>query len=247
MISLDEKYADIVVNRYGKSPESNMTTTKILREIYNYKNYVISQHEGLLESRGDTFCSEPQPDGKNKYVAIDNTWDKDDLVWTGDSNILGESGIITLNEELEIPVSKKYSFFGVKLYKVGDTIQFRDTDVTLPLCDVDIGINYIDDYLMKKAGGIYVEYHDRPHFHMPRDKDAGGYIIIGREIDEYILLAAFEIPYGYALYTPSYVIHNDCFLLGKYMVVYSKTKEYSNVLFQNSDGNPVRIRICPEM
>ena len=63
--------------------------------------------------------------------------------------------------------------------------------MTLPLCNVDIGVNYIDDYIMKEAGGVYVEYHDRPHFHMPREPTAGGYIILGRDIDEYILLAAF--------------------------------------------------------
>ena len=83
----------------------------------------------------------------------------------------------------------------------------------------------------------------RPHFHMPRDRCAGGHIIL-RELDEYILLAAFEIPYGYALYTPGSVIHNDCFLTGKYIVVYSKTDNYSNVLLRNKKiDQPVNINI----
>ena len=105
MSSLEEKYSDIIVNRYGKSPNSNMTTMDVLSEVYNYKNYIINQDVGLVET-DKPCCGEPIPDGINRYVAIENTWNRDSLSWTGDSNILGESGTITLDAELTIPVSK---------------------------------------------------------------------------------------------------------------------------------------------
>tara|TARA_B100000131_G_C18024841_1_gene576027 strand:+ start:56 stop:823 length:768 start_codon:yes stop_codon:yes gene_type:complete len=245
------KYNDIMVNRCGKLPEapdddcdccSNMTTTDIINEIRPGLNYRITTVD-LVKTDEDPSMT-LVPDGKNDYVAIYNTWGEDMGLDTKTSNILGYSGTIEIDkDELTIPISKNYSFFGVKLYKVGDIITFDDIKTTLPVCNVNIGKNYIDDYIMKYAGGVYLEYHDRPHFHMPRDRCAGGHIILGRELDEYILLAAFEIPYGYALYTPGSVIHNDCFLTGKYIVVYSKTDNYSNVLLRNKKDQPVQVNI----
>ena len=38
-----------------------------------------------------------------------------------------------------------------------------------------------------------------------------------------IELSAFHIPYGKAFYMSKNVIHNDCFLIGKYNVIYTKT------------------------
>jgi len=39
------------------------------------------------------------------------------------------------------------------------------------------------------------------------------------------------------------VIHNDCFLKGEYLVIYSKTPEYSTVLLKNNLGNPLEVYI----
>ena len=52
-----------------------------------------------------------------------------------------------------------------------------------------------------------------------------------------IRLSAFAIPRGYAIYTPSNVIHDDGFLVGKYYVVYSKTIEFETVLLKTRLGN----------
>ena len=60
------------------------------------------------------------------------------------------------------------------MYHIGDIICFGDICACLPVCNVEIGRDYIKEYIMKRAGGVYLEYHDRPHFHMPRDRHAGG-------------------------------------------------------------------------
>jgi len=236
------KYKDIIVDRRGTEPNSNMTTTKIVGEVRPYVNYFISTVDlrKTTKELKKTFVK----DGPNKYIRIKNTWDSKHIYDTSKSNILGDSGTIILDTDyLNIPISQDYSYFGVSLYKIGDVISFTDIYTSLPVCNVDIGKNYINDYIMKYAGGTYLEYHDRPHFHMPRDRDASGYIILGKRVDDFIHLAAFQIPYKYALYTPSNVIHNDCFLTGRYLVVYSKTDTFSNVLLKNKSNKPVCISI----
>ena len=241
-MAYNKKYSDIIVNRYGDKPNSNMTTTHIINEVHPYTSYYISTVNLHYSKKQPKYTN--VPDGPNKWINIPNNWDDSNNFDTKESNILGHSGTIYLDDNiLNIPISYNYSFFGIKMYKVGDIIQFKDIYTSLPVCNVDIGNNYIKDYIMKKAGGVYLEYHDRPHFHMPRDRDAHGYIIIGKKHDDKILLAAFKIPYGYALYTPGNVIHNDCFLVGRYLVVYSKTDFFSNVLLKTKNNTPVQVNI----
>jgi len=239
---MDLKYKCIIIDRRGDVMNSNMTTVEVINEVCPKKNYHIIDNN-LIET-DELKRGEPLIDGPNKYVAIPNTWDTTLKYNTERSNILGRSGTIHIEEDhISIPITQRYSFFGVKMYKVGDIISFNHINTSLPVCNVNIGINYINDYIMKDAGGVYLEYHDRPHFHMPRNSSAGGYIVVGREIDEFILLAAIKIPFGYALYMPNYVIHNDCFLTGDYTVVYSQTPNYSNVLLCNKKNIPVKVTI----
>lgn len=236
------KYSDIIVDRRGSLPHSNMTTTDVIGEIRPYINYHITTVD--LRQTNKTLRSTTVESGSNNYIIISNTWNRDISTDTRESNILGKSGTIIVDTEvLDIPVSTDYSYFGVTMYHIGDIICFDNICTCLPVCNVEIGRDYINEYIMKRAGGVYLEYHNRPHFHMPRDRHAGGYIVLGKFVGEHIHLAAVKIPYGCALYTPNNVIHNDCFLTGKYIVVYSKTENFSNVLLKNKMDRPVRVRI----
>ena len=236
------KYSDIIVDRRGSLPHSNMTTTDVIDEVRPYTNYHITTVD--LRTTREKLRSTAVKSGINNYIVIPNTWNRDININTRKSNILGKSGTIIVDTEvLNIPVSTDYSYFGVTMYHIGDIIRFEDIYTCLPVCNIEIGRHYINEYIMKCAGGVYLEYHDRPHFHMPRDRRAKGYIILGKFVEDNIHLAAFNIPYGCALYTPNNVIHNDCFLTGKYIVVYSKTEDYSNVLLKNKMDEPIRVRI----
>ncbi len=241
-MDLNCKYKDIMVNRHSDSLNSNMTTTKIVNEILPGKMYEITNDNLILSDFEKS--SIPIEDGKNEYIVIKNNWIDAKNIYTKESNILGFSGkFITNTNTIKIPISKNYSFFGIKMFKKGDHLNFPDLKTNIPVSYMDVGINYIDEYIMKKAGGVYLEYHDRPHFHMPLNADSKGYMIIGKVVDDDLLLAAFNIPFGYALYTPENIVHNDCFLLGQYLVVYSKTKYYSNVIMKNKNNEPVKVEI----
>merc|ERR1711964_868132 len=51
-----------------------------------------------------------------------------------------------------------------------------------PLLNMEVGKHYPEKYLKNKntGGGCYLEYRDLPHFHMSRDKSAGGTLILGK-------------------------------------------------------------------
>ena len=102
---------------------------------------------------------------------------------------------------------------------------------------MSIGENYANDFLLKEdyGGGCYLEYHDTPHFHKPITEDSSGYLILGKVIHNKCHLNAFSIPYGYGIYTPPFVIHCDGFLIGKYMVVYTFTPNYSTVILKHNN------------
>ena len=85
------------------------------------------------------------------------------------------------------------------------------------------------------AKGHYLEHHDLPHYHQPRDAGAGGYLVLGRPIGAAregqvaLELTAFAIPFGSAVLTPPGVVHNDSWLVGNYRVMYGLTEVYSTV------------------
>ena len=125
-----------------------------------------------------------------------------------------------------------------------DEIICFDTDINkLPLFSIDIGRNYMEGYIMKNGGGIYLEKHERPHFYMKDNKSASGYICFAKECTDGIYISAFEVPYRKALYVPDNIIHNDCFLVGKYNVIYSKTPKYTTLKLVNKDLEPIKIKI----
>ena len=167
-----------------------------------------------------------------------------------DRNILGNDGIfitdvpsILLNSQIATYENVKY--YGAKLVKIGDNIKFDGED-ELPITVMNIGEHYSTFYMMneKLGGGIYLEYHNNPHFHCPLSPDASGNLILGKyeNNDEYSL-SAFKIPYGYGIYTPPFCIHNDCFLIGNYMVIYSKSVHYSTVIIRNNDNKMINFII----
>jgi len=236
-------YDDLFINRCGECTDSCMITTKFIGEIEPNKFYKIDLGGGLLlENRETFFVKRP------KRCVVNGDWNGciQDVVETADSNILGTSCKFVLkDDEINIPVITKYDleYYGVELYDIGDVFQFK-ANTKLPFFEMYIGKNYVDEFIMKKAGGVFIEKHDRPHYHIPLDEEAGGHVVIGKVAsDGVLILSAFRIPYGSALYMPANVIHNDCFLTGRYGVVYSKTDNYLTTLMVNRDGKPVKVNI----
>ncbi|WP_065432209.1 hypothetical protein [Vibrio scophthalmi] len=118
---------------------------------------------------------------------------------------------------------------------MGDLVFVRSTG-NLPITITPIGDTYVKDYLLEAAhgGGTYLEEHDRPHFHMPIDKFASGFLIIGKETDSVRELSAFKYLTDMDR-NGSWTIHSDAYLVGRYMVIYSATPEFSTVILRKKD------------
>lgn len=236
-----EKYSNLIINRRTKTEDSNMTSTRFIKEIKKNTNYKITPSTLEESNQGITLTiTKKKPKINYKFIKCD--WQNNDMsLETDDSNILGKSGQLKVEENIDIPIINSNSlwYYDVKLYNIGDIISFDDD---LPLFEMEVGKNYVKEYIMKIAGGVYLEQHARPHFHMPLDPQATGYIILGKFVEGGIHVSAFKIPFNKALYIPNNVIHNDCFLIGKYNVIYSKTPDYKTMLLIHND-NPAKVTI----
>ena len=257
--ALLKKYSNIVIDRQGTQPNSNMTTIDIIDEIKPDTYYEITKNKLRESFEIDDY--EPQLTRKISFNIDDipkcvlaNEWKKfinKNVCDTQKSNILGYSDTWNItddylhNGKLHIPIAdfEYLPFYNCTLYKHGQVVKLNIAN-ELPISKVVIGDHYIKNYIMKNAGGVYLEYHDRPHFHMPLEKrNDNGHLILGKIIGDNIYVSAFAIPYGYAIFTPNNVIHNDCFLKGEYLVVYSKTNKYSTMLLKNKNNEPLWVKI----
>jgi hypothetical protein len=218
-----------------------MTTTKFIKEIKKNINYKITPTSLELSKQGITlYIIKKRPNINKTFIKCD--WNQQNTpLQTDSSNILGSSSKLEVTSNINIPTinSDALWYYNTKLYNINDIISF---DEDLPLFEMEVGRNYVPEYIMKKAGGVYLEEHTRPHFHMPLTKEAAGHIILGKHTQGGIHVSAFQIPFGKALFMPNNTIHNDCFLTGKYNVIYSKTPDYKTMLLTHND-QPAKVTI----
>jgi hypothetical protein len=243
-------FEDIIVNRRGKTPDSFMMTEKVIGTVSNKKSYKI-ELKGLLERNKRNLehkiaKSDSHPP---RATSFEGHWVQDKANNTNNANLLGGFGILRINNDiLDIPENiatyANLDYYGAKLIKVGDFVNF-ETEAELPVTIMNIGKSYVDDYLKIEnlGGGSYIEYHDRPHFHLPLDSNAEGHMIIGCIKDRKYTLSAYKIPFGYGIYTPPNLLHADAYLTGRHIVVYSVTKHFSTVLLKTKNDELVDVNI----
>ena len=239
-LEIQKTSRSLEVDRKSSKPGSHMISLGYLNFVFPQKKYQFT---------GKNFRSVKQtkfsPEGENirvtipKYIILKDSWPKNGPKETSQANILGGTQTFFLDlEHLKIPVAKttkeNLKYYNCKLVKAGDLIEF-ETNGPLPLIHMSIGPHYVSNYLLKKGlgDGSYLEFHDRPHFHCPKDKFARGHLILGVQKKDGIHLSAFSIPEGYGIYTRPNVIHTDAYLIGEYHVIYSVTPNFSTVLLKN--------------
>lgn len=233
----------LIVKRIGNLPDSSMITTKISGVINPHQTILVVDDELKEISAPIPKMNIPVLE-KPKSVIIKGEWCEHKCEDIDDSNILGIScGLFTKEKKIKIPTEDStlslLSYYGCKLVKHFDIISF-DTPKPIPQCYVEIGKKYVEGYIYGKEKGVYLEWHNTPHFHMPLNKEAGGYLVIGKKTKENEFeLTAFNIPYGYGVYMPPYTIHNDLFLTGKYLVCYTTTDHYSTVVIKEKGINEI--------
>ena len=245
-----EDLGALIVNRQGGDPSAHMKTEDIKGHVELGARYRLG-HDSLIRVENDTGQT-PGPRTSSDappYVRVRGQWSLDEDTGAGDANILGGFGRLTLAQSsLRIPeapaTSEALAFYGGRLIEVGAEITF-ETDANLPVTVVRIGETYVEGYLKVEplGGGAFIEYHDRPHLHMPLDAASSGYLLFGRREGDAYLFSAFRIPFGYAIYTPPHALHADPYLVGRYLVVYSVTKNYSTVVFRAPDASLVDVRV----
>ena len=183
------------------------------------------------------------------YVSIEGKWVPEGKDMPSNANLLGGFGTLKIKDRvLNIPENhathENLAYYGAKLIKLDDIFGF-ETEAELPVTVMNIGSAYVEEYLKIESlgGGAYIEYHDRPHFHLPIDAKSDGHMIIGHQEQGEYQLSAYTIPFGYGIYTPPHLLHADAFLVGRYIVVYSVTENFSTVLLKSNNNELIDVKI----
>ena len=145
------------------------------------------------------------------------------------------------------------AYYGAEFIQHGESVSFKTEDgVSMPVMSMHIGKDYVKDYLSHETlgGGVQLEYHALPHFHMPQNQNASGALCLAKKLqgeeESVYLLTGLRIPYGSAIHTPGEVLHNDGFLIGNYSVIYSCTEHFSTVVLRQASGALQPIQMLPE-
>jgi len=239
-------YKDIIVNRIGRTKNSYMITNKIIRNIYPNVNYKILLQNLLPLPEYTINKKYIYQESIPKFIDVPHIWDHHKKILKGNNNILGDFGTLITDSEIKVPINianhNNVKYYNAELYNLYDIIKFKTKD-PLPLTHMSIGIDYVKDYIENEnlGGGQYLEIHDNPHFHAPLNANNKGYYLLGKIVKDKLRLSAFYIPFYKAIYTSGFIIHSDANLVGDWLVVYSKTDNYSTVLLQDSKNKMTKI------
>lgn len=238
----------LIVNRKGNTPDAFMRTENFVGHVTPGETYTLGM-DGFTPAADAVVLALPEA-VTPPHCILQGEWNETVDLTIDDANILGGNGRYTLPAEervLNIPVAdttaEHLAFYGSQLVAIGDATVF-EANADLPVTITTVGKDYAEEYLLdaEKGGGAYLEVHDRPHFHMPMDETAAGYLIIGKRDDagkQYV--SAFQIPFGYGVHMAPWAIHADAYLTGRYMVIYSATPSFSTVIVRQQSGELAKI------
>jgi len=191
-----------------------------------------------------------------QFLELPCKWDVERVIQhQEETNIFGKNSMLLVDRDVvTVPISattpENLACFGAELITPADTFAFdipplRDC---LPLSKMRVGKDYVGGFIMRDAedvvggsdetcfSGVYLERHDVPHFHMPLNDSTRGCLMLGKiekcgdgdgdGDGKKLQLCAFNIAYGTAVYTHPWTLHNDCFLVGEFAVVYASTENF---------------------
>ena len=260
-------FSALFVDRNGSMLGANMTTLAYDKKADSDTLFQYVSGSGPLpvEKKDEVACL-PQvrefaggidsvPEGL-KHATLTAVWRHEVYIAQDESNILGGNGMLlvdTTQGSVSIPIveatEEHLAYYKAHLLKNGDCFRFQTPSNNFPLFKMEIGQNYVDRYLMRKEKGMYLEYHQEPHYHEPLNAEAGGAYILAREVGDappsadadgierkIYHLTAFRVPFGTAVYTEPGAIHDDAATVGQWRVGYTiGVAEYSTVILFNSE------------
>lgn len=177
------------------------------------------------------------------------------VVHGGSANTFGGMGALLVPDGFSIPTvlatQENVRHYGLSLIANKEPFAVSSDEFQIVMMRYDYGKDYKKEFLMKKygGGGIFVETHNFPHIHVPLSESCGGYIVIGKSVgDGKYHFTAFQIPYGYALYTPSYTIHGDGTLVGEYALTVADSAmcHADTVLIYNKNSHSMARKVVPD-
>ena len=214
--------------------------TNTMLALFNEPNQIVVFKDGYLQVEP----TRQLPQYRRKWappvqVEIAGTWLK--TATENKNNILGNNDVfLTHMREITIPVEETrdeyVGYYGARIIRDRDSFNLKNPH-PMPLFDMTIGKDYVQNYIGLSENGYYVEEHNTPHFHQPKLPSAGGYLVLGEHREGKLYLTRFKIPYGCAIYTPPYVLHSDAELIGDYYVMYTRANDYSTLILKTEEGN----------
>lgn len=257
----DEIVRSVRITRYaikdGKPDENKpvMTTGKevaFIEKGVSHWRFDLSKSHCLMPSKE----TPPMASVKATWYTAQEALEKGIKVVSGSSaNTFGVMGTLLVPDGFKIPTvtasQENVRYYGLQLIEAGSDFSVTSDRYQIALMQYDYTPDYKKDFLMKKhgGGGIFVETHDFPHIHIPTSERCGGYIVIGKQVSAAeFRFTAFRIPYGYALYTPSYTIHGDGTLVGEYALTVADPglAAADTVLLYNKDTLEMARGVVPE-
>ena len=256
-----------VDRRCSGVPESHMTTHRITHVLTQDQIYRFVAHQGIMPLSPEAVIQEKvrlwgssvqEPPLGLDYVDITASWDSEPQGEADESNILGGYGELKLAIDdtlIRVPVvqasEERLSYYKAHLLESGDLFRF-ETQSQFPLFEMSVGRNYVPAFIMT-GKGLYLEYHNEPHYHEPMDPDAGGVYLLARIIkdelkgQEFVRISGFKIPFGTAVYSEPWAIHDDATTLGNWRVGYMNAQVFSTALIRNQAHERVGIEFFEQV
>ena len=242
--------SELIMNRQGSTPEAFMVTEDIKGIISPGKSYQL-QEGFLLETPAKPMSKMPQPE-KPLHIRMTGFWSDKMVSECEENNIFGKNGrhfFSSTQQNMMIPTvqatAQSLAFYGCRLITKGESI-FCEGDSDLPVTIINTGKDYHKHYLCNSAfvGESCLETHNQPHLYMPLTEEAGGYLLLGiRKDSNQLLLSAFKIPYGYAVYMAPWTIHSRAHLIGRYLTICSIENSFSTIALQKNNGEHATLEL----
>lgn len=250
MDTRENSYQELFVNRIGSNEDAYMITTDLIR-IFPKNSIIQLDKYNIIKTNKKIYMNIPKISSNEipNFTIVKGIFEDTKIQNYAilNNNILGFNSIFYTNTaNIQIPVinfsNELLQFFGCSIINENDVIELNNK-IEMPFFKIIIGKNYKNDYLLKEGlgEGFYIENHDTPHIHQPLNNTAEGYLVLGKRIDNTLLLSKVRIPFGKALYTPPLTYHNDSLLIGEYNVLYNKTNNYQTYIFKTFDNKIVNI------
>lgn len=227
----------LFVNRIGLNNEAYMKTIRI-ENTFDTNSKVIWKNN-TLKITDKPVTIKPYKLNKPKRIKINIKISENNISTESNNNILGVNNYIFIEDEIlkipvEIATNYKLNYYLCSLIEDGDVFKLENNNIIQNFY-IKVGENYLKDYILqsKLGDGLYIEKHNAPHFHQPLNNKCTGYLILGKIKRDELILTAFSIPYGKAVYTPSNIFHCDACLIGDYNVIYSIAENYNTYLIYN--------------